>query len=56
MTATPPKDWKKEFGLEGRKPPHFLSSVNQLDDAAGRVPQPHALRRAFEKLGIDGVL
>ena len=56
MITAAPKDWKKDFGLDGREPPHFVSSVGQLDDAAGTVPQPHALRRAFEQLGIQGVL
>jgi len=56
MTDTAKKDWKKEFGLDARKPPHFFSSVDQLDDAAGQVPAPHALRRAFEQLGIEGVI
>jgi hypothetical protein len=56
MIATAQKDWKKDFGLDGRKPPHFFSSVDQLDDAAGKVPHPHALRRAFEQFGIEGVL
>jgi hypothetical protein len=56
MTAAAQKDWQKDFGLDDWKPPHFFSSVDQLDDAAGNVPQAHALRRAFEQLGIDGVL
>lgn len=56
MIGTAPKDWKKDFGLDGQKPPHFFSSVDQLDDAVGKVPHPHALRRAFEQLGIEGVL
>lgn len=56
MIATAQKDWKKDFDLDGRKPPHFFSSVDQLDDAAGQVLAPHALRRAFEQLGIEGVL
>ena len=56
MTTAAQKDWKQDFGLNGRKPPHFFSSVDQLDDVAGRVPQPHALRRAFEQLGIEGIL
>lgn len=56
MTTAAQKDWKKEFGLDSRKPPHFFSSVDELDDAPGNVPQPHVLRRAFEQLGIDGVL
>lgn len=56
MTTAAQKDWKKEFGLDSRKPPHFFSSVDELDDAPGNVPQPHVLRRAFEQLGIEGVL
>ena len=56
MTTAAATDWKVEFGLDDRMPPHFFSSVDQLDAAAGTVPQPHALRRAFEQLGIDGVL
>lgn len=56
MIATVEDAWKKDFGLDDRKPPHFFSSVDQLDDAAGKVPHPHTLRRAFEKLGIEGVL
>lgn len=56
MIATAQKDWKKDFGLDGLKPPHFFSSVEELDDVAGKVPHPHALRRAFEQLGIEGVL
>ena len=56
MIATAQKDWKKDFGLDGRKPPHFFSSVDQFDDAAGQVPASHALRRAFDQLGIEGVL
>ncbi len=56
MMATAQQDWKKDFGLEGRKPPYFISSADQLDNVASEVPQPHALRRAFEQLRIDGVL
>ncbi|HUY92692.1 MAG TPA: N-6 DNA methylase [Pirellulales bacterium] len=56
MTTAAQNDWKRDFGLDDRKPPHFFSSADQLDDAAGKTPQPHALRRAFEQLGIDGVL
>ena len=55
MAATIQKDWRKEFGLDERKPPQFFSGVDQLDEAAGKAPQPHALRRAFEQLDIDGV-
>lgn len=54
--STATKDWRKEFGLDARKPPQFFSSVNDLDEGAGKAPQPHALRRAFDQLGIEGVL
>ncbi len=50
------KEWHRDFGIENRKPPHFFSSVDQLDDTTAKAPQPHALRRAFEQLNIDGVL
>lgn len=56
MITTAPKDWRKDFGLDGLKPPYFFSSVDQLDSAAGKAPHTHILRRAFEQLGIEGVL
>jgi hypothetical protein len=56
MTTAAPRDWIEEFGLSGRMPPEFFSSVDQLDDASGKVPQPLALRRAFEELGVQAVL
>jgi len=56
MIKAAQKDWKKEFGLDDRRPPHFFSSVDQLDEVAGKVPHSHTLRRAFEQLGIEGIL
>jgi type I restriction-modification system DNA methylase subunit len=56
MIATDQKDWKQDFGLDGLKPPYFFSSVDQLDEAGGKVSHPHTLRRAFEHLGIEGIL
>jgi len=56
MTIITQKDWKKDFGLDDRKPPHFLSSVDQLDGVAGKVAHANTLRRAFEQLDIHGVL
>lgn len=49
-------DWKKDFGLEDRKPPYFFSSVEQLDSATVRVSHPLIIRRAFRQLGMQGVL
>jgi hypothetical protein len=56
MSTNAQKDWKKDFGLDGRKPPYFFSNVKEIEEAAGRAPSPHALRRAFEQLGVEGVL
>ena len=39
MTLAAQKDWKKDFGLDGRKPPYFFSSVDSLG-LAGKVPSP----------------
>ncbi len=54
MNVTDQTDWKKDFGLEDRKPPYFFSSVEQLDRATTRVPHPLVIRRAFKQLGIEG--
>ena len=56
MTISPSAHWIQQFGLQDRKPPDFFSGQEQLDDVTANVPQPHALRRAFEQLRIDGVL
>ena len=56
MTTEAQKNWKEEFGVENRKPPSFFSSLEEIDSAGSAAPQPHALRRAFEQLKIDGVL
>lgn len=53
MTTATQKDWKEEFGLDGRKPPSLFTSKEELTPA---TPQAHLLRRAFELLELDGVL
>ncbi len=53
MTTAPPKDWKKDFGIDGRQPPGLFTSKDELKPA---TPQAHLLRRAFELLELDGVL
>ncbi len=55
MTATP-KDWKLDFGIEGRAAPSFFASQEDLDAAVPSPPQAHVLRRAFEDLQLSGVL
>lgn len=50
------KDWIKDFGLECRKPPHFFSTIDQIENPALDVPQSQTLRSAFEQLKVEGVL
>lgn len=56
MPATPATDWRKEFGLDGIGPPAFFSGPHDIDAAGNAAGQAHVLRRAFEDMGLDGVL
>jgi N-6 DNA Methylase len=56
MPSAPATNWRKEFGLEERKSPAFFSGPQEIDEAGSAAPLPHALRRAFEELQLDGVL
>ena len=56
MTASPPADWRSEFGLEGRTSPQFFAGLDDIEAAGGLAPQSHVLRRAFEEMGLSGVL
>src|SRR5262245_15657193 len=56
MPTTPLTDWRKEFGIEGREPPAFFSRPQEIDEAGSAAPLPHALRRAFKELQLDGIL
>jgi Eco57I restriction-modification methylase len=55
MTAALGTDWPEEMSIAERRPPEFFRSRGQID-ATGRVPQAHALRRAFDGLALDGIL
>src|ERR1043165_8546996 len=56
MTAAPKTDWRKEFGIAGWAAPAFFGSKQNVDAAAPPPPQAHALRRAFERLELTGVV
>ena len=56
MTADMGTDWPEEMSIADRMPPYFFGSRGQIDAAAGRVPQAHALRRAFDGLAFDGIV
>ncbi|MBX3473069.1 MAG: N-6 DNA methylase [Planctomycetes bacterium] len=49
-------NWRKEFGLDGRAASDFVATKDGLDTASFAMPQAHVIRRAFEKLNIDGAL
>lgn len=53
MSTHSANNWRSVLGLQHRKPPQLLLSKDEIDS---RAPQPHALRRAFERLSLSGVL
>jgi len=56
MTTESETDWRTEMGLEERRPPYFFASRADINVVSGSVPQAHALRRAFDGLGLNGIL
>src|SRR4051794_8044748 len=56
MSADPTSGWRKDFGLGDWTPPRFFASADELNTPHALTPQAHALRRAFESMGLDGVL
>lgn len=52
MTAMK-RDWRADFGLQNRKPPHLFTDRSELTPS---TPQAHLLRRAFDVLEVNGVL
>ncbi len=56
MTGHPLPDWRADFGIDGKGPPHFFAGPDDIDAANGSIPQAHVLRRAFEDLSLDGIL
>lgn len=53
MAAAPHIDWRKDLGIEGRRPPSLFTSKDELSHS---IPQAHLLRRAFDLLKLDGIL
>ena len=56
MTATSFPAWCREFGITARPSHAFLTSKDDLQSRDPPVPQAHVVRRAFDLLGLDGVL
>lgn len=55
MTASG-QDWRNELGIAELRPPVFFSSEDEITRTDNIVPQAHALRRAFERMKLDGIL
>jgi len=56
MTTATAKEWKKDFGIGGWAAPAFFGSKQDVDAAVPPPPQAHALRRAFDRLKLTGVV
>ena len=56
MPAASGRDWKRDFGIDSRKPPAFFGNARDVDAIGSVAPQAHALHRAFEDLKLSGVL
>ncbi len=56
MSTEAAKHWRRAFGIHTWKPPAFFGSKSEINDGGSCVPQAHALRRAFDRLELDGVL
>ena len=50
------KDWRRAFGIHDWKPPAYFASKGEIDAAGSAAPQAHALRRAFDRLSVSGIL
>jgi len=56
MSTVTERDWRKDFGIEEWAAPAFFASKRDVDSAVPPPPQAHALRRAFDRLGLSGVV
>lgn len=56
MSTRAAKDWRRAFGIQNWGPPSYFASKAEIDAAGSAAPQPHALRRAFDRLSVNGIL
>ena len=56
MALDPANDWRTQFGLSSWPPPMFFASKKDIDAAGPDFPQAHALRRAFDSMGLNGIV
>lgn len=56
MSTGAAKDWRRAFGIHDWKPPSYFASKAEIDAVGSAAPQAHALRRAFDRLSVSGIL
>ncbi len=56
MSMSSSKGWRDDFGVNGWKPPKFFGSAEEVDSESPPPPQAHSLRRAFQRLKLDGIV
>lgn len=56
MSAAQATTWVQQFGLEERRAPEFIRDRAAISSAAKLLPQANALRRAWDEMGLDGIL
>jgi hypothetical protein len=56
MTTRTNNTWREQLGIADWKPPEFFSSKADIDAVASVAPQALALRRAFDRLALNGIL
>ena len=56
MKSSANNEWRKELGISEWKPPTFFASKTDIDAMGTAAPQAHALRRAFDRLGLNGII
>ncbi|MCC5648105.1 hypothetical protein LC607_35550, partial [Nostoc sp. CHAB 5824] len=55
MTAMPNFEWVNNFDLDERRPPEFFRTLEEVKEFAPPL-YAHAMRRAWEKLSLCGIL
>lgn len=56
MSTGTAKNWRRAFGIHNWKPPSYFASKDEIDAAGRTAPHAHALRRAFDRLSVNGIL
>lgn len=56
MTVAPGVGWHSEFGIEAIHSSAFFGSKGDLTSKGSPILHAHTIRRAFDLLGLDGVL